>query len=557
MDLRRFQIAASTQVANRFAAYMAEPLPRLKNTIVPFYQNIVALTGSGKTLILADTIEQARFRLPRGVEPIVFWISKGKVVVSQTYENLAHGKYASLIGGYDVKPLLECKPRDIADASRGLILIATAAKFNRAEREESDLRVFTLAEDWSKEPLWNLLKQRRSDDGVKRHLIVVYDEGHNLSDQQTQLLFELDPDALICATATPEYPKMLSATIARLLDEKGYTLSDLNTVVPTSEVVASGLIKKQIMLGGYVTPMEVAISDMLEEMAEASAAAAHLGLPFRPKAIYVSETNTIDGVGIKEDTERPFKQRKARPILIWRHLVENCGVDPSDIAVYLDLKFDRSQLPPSSFNLFKPGAAEYGAFCAGDYHHIIFNLSLQEGWDDPACGFAYVDKPMGSSRQITQLIGRLLRQPGAQHYSAASLNIAHWFIRTDEKSVFKEILDEIKAKLGRDIPAEVTIAFRETRRQGEKHILEARKERVVPTPSVYSLDAQPKIKKVIRSIIDLTSPSESTIGTGNRIRVLQSVGSGDEVTEEWKESAHSNPVMARWILRRELARGHS
>jgi hypothetical protein len=26
-------------------------------------------------------------------------------------------------------------------------------------------------------------------------------------------------------------------------------------------------------------------------------------------------------------------------------------------------------------------------FMAGNYQHIIFNLSLQEGWDDPACCF--------------------------------------------------------------------------------------------------------------------------------------------------------------------------
>jgi hypothetical protein len=36
-------------------------------------------------------------------------------------------------------------------------------------------------------------------------------------------------------------------------------------------------------------------------------------------------------------------------------------------------------------------------FSAGNYKHIIFNLSLQEGWDDPACAFAYIDKSMRTS----------------------------------------------------------------------------------------------------------------------------------------------------------------
>ena len=38
---------------------------------------------------------------------------------------------------------------------------------------------------------------------------------------------------------------------------------------------------------------------------------------------------------------------------------------------------------------------------AGNFRHIIFNLSLQEGWDDPECCFAYIDKQIGSPDQVT------------------------------------------------------------------------------------------------------------------------------------------------------------
>jgi type III restriction enzyme len=61
---------------------------------VPFYQNLSSITGSGKTLILADAIEQIRSQLP--LEPIILWLSKGKVVVEQTYQNLSAGKYAEI-----------------------------------------------------------------------------------------------------------------------------------------------------------------------------------------------------------------------------------------------------------------------------------------------------------------------------------------------------------------------------------------------------------------------------------------------------------------------------
>jgi type III restriction enzyme len=103
---------------------------------------------------------------------------------------------------------------------------------------------------------------------------VVYDEGHNLSNLQTQLLMDLGPDALIAASATTRVPQALSSTIERLRREKGWGEGELVTTVPSSAVVASGLVKKHIDLGGYLTPMESAVDDLLAGMAEAEQASA-------------------------------------------------------------------------------------------------------------------------------------------------------------------------------------------------------------------------------------------------------------------------------------------
>src|SRR6267143_4070996 len=120
MELLPFQIDASTQIAERFVKYLEDPLLVTHSKIVPFYQNLSSITGSGKTLILADAVEQIRSRLP--IEPIVLWLSKGRVVVWQTFANLSTGKYAELLGGYQVKPLLDCKAADVEDSKRGLLL---------------------------------------------------------------------------------------------------------------------------------------------------------------------------------------------------------------------------------------------------------------------------------------------------------------------------------------------------------------------------------------------------------------------------------------------------
>lgn len=92
MELKSFQIEASEQIAERYESYMNDPLYIRKNEIVPFYQNLSAITGAGKTLVLADAIEQIRAMTT--TQPVVLWLSKGKVVVGQTFENLSNGKYA-------------------------------------------------------------------------------------------------------------------------------------------------------------------------------------------------------------------------------------------------------------------------------------------------------------------------------------------------------------------------------------------------------------------------------------------------------------------------------
>lgn len=553
MELLPFQIEASTQIAERFQQYMEDPLTITRSRIVPFYQNLSSITGSGKTLILADAVEQIRSRLP--IEPIVLWLSKGRVVVWQTFDNLANGKYSGLVGGFEVKTLLDCKPTDVEDSSHGLILVATVGKFNQKDKEQGDRKIFRVGLDVADKSLWDMLKARKDGHGRRRHFIVVYDEGHNLSNQQTDLLLDLGPDALIAASATLRIPEALTKIIDRLQEDKKWRENDLITTVKSATVVKSGLVKKQILLCGYLTPMEIAINELIAEMNKAATTVEKLGLEFRPKAIYVSNTNVVDGASHKEDAARPFTERMARPILIWRHLVENCGVDPKDIAVYCDLKFDPKMPKPPSFNLFDGGDSDYDQFMAGGYKHIIFNLSLQEGWDDPACCFCYIDKDMGSPDQVTQIVGRVLRQPEGKHYSASILNTAHFYIRTDEKGVFEEIIGDVRKKLTTESP-DITLIVAKSTRGGSRPTRPALKHMEVPTASINSADAKEPIREIVRMIPTYHGNTEDTVGKGGRIQVLQVIGKDSSSKEEWIEIEHSNRVTARWIFLRELQRRH-
>jgi type III restriction enzyme len=553
MELFRFQIDSASQIAERFQNYSQEPLFVTRSRPVPFYQNLSSITGSGKTVILADAIEQIRSRLP--VEPIVLWLSKGRVVVWQTYSNLSSGKYADLLGGFQTKALLDCTAADVEDASQGLLLVATVGKFNQRDKDQGDRKIFKVALDVAEMPLWELLKSRKTAEGIKRPFVVVYDEGHNLSDQQTRLLMELNPDALIVASATLRIPEALAGTIERLRRDKDWKEEDFVTSVKSKDVVKSGLVKQNILIEGYVTPMEDALHGLLKTMHQTEAEARKLGLPIRPKAIYVSNTNTVDGVPIREDMARPFNERMARPILIWRYLVEHGGVDPSEIAVYCDLKFDSKLPAPMTFNLFSGGDTDYDRFMAGNYRHIIFNLTLQEGWDDPECYLAYIDKEMGSADQVTQIVGRVLRQPGAQHYPSPLLNTASFYIRTDEKGVIEDIIDDVAKKLASEAP-EITLSISKNYSGGTRPVLDVKRPKSIPIVSVNSAAAKEPIAEITRKIPTYQNNTDDTVGKGGHIQVLQTIGNGVTSREEWIDVDHSNRVTARWIFLREIQRRH-
>ncbi len=550
IELFRFQTAASDQIAQRYATLASDDRRPMVHRFwdVPFYQALSALTGSGKTPILADAVAQIRAHMSD--EPIVLWISKSKAVIDQTFANFEPGgKYEHLLQGLLVGYLVDLSPDMIADGSSANIALATVGTFNQKDRADGTLRIHKTDEDSADEPLWTLLKERKTSDGTRRPLIVVYDEGHNLSDQQTDLLLELEPSAFLVASATMKTP----ARVARLIDrlrEHGWSDAQLITAISSKAVVEMGLVKKQIIMQGYASLMEEALDNMLEAMHRATEKAAALQAGFVPKAIYVCRTNISQEDGLADNASRPFEERKAPPILIWRYLVEHKGVDPKDIAVYCDLRLDRKHNPPpEDFVLFSGGDDDFSVFTAGNYRHIIFNLSLQEGWDDPACGFAYIDKSMGSSVQVEQIIGRALRQPGARHYGDPDLNTAHFYIRVDNKQIFPQILETVRKKIAAEIPEVKLEGFADSRERHRTRY-EPKERLTVPEIHINSSDALAPLEAALVLINDYREDGANTTGKGEMVRAVQVIGDGSKAVISTKETAHANRVLARWILRR-------
>lgn len=558
IELFDFQQQAVAQVTGRFMDYMSRRPGKVigtKLTYIPFYQALASITASGKTVIMAETVAQLLPVLP--LKPIVIWLSKGRVVVDQTLANLA-GKYRHLLAGYeDVHLLADYDRSDVEDEALALIYLATVGTFNQRSKDKSSLKLFQSDIDNADQSTWEALKDRKTASGTRRPLLIVYDEAHNLTDLQTTLLLELEPDALLLSSATPKLPQAVLKVIADLKESLNWNDGDLTTYVASKDVVEAGLVKRQILLGGYQAQMEETVDDLLAQMADADQAISNLGLSLKPKAIYVCRTNIVEGNAYKQDDpKRPFNQREAPPILIWRHLVNEKGIDPRSIAVYTSaLKFDRDYPPPPEFVNFKGGDADYANFVTGGFRHIIFNLGLQEGWDDPEVYFAYIDKSMQSNIQVEQIIGRVLRQPGARHYEAEVLNTANFYVRVDTKGVFGEIVKEVGVRLAGELP-EIQISAYDPK-QKNRPVPYAPKEAkevpyVVRNPSAA---LAPLGRLINEDLLDFRGDTTDKVrGIGAKALVQQQVGKGNDSTVEWVEREHSNVVSARWVFQTAVRR---
>ena len=571
LDLKVFQADSAKLIADRYAFFANHPFrPRKGHQPRAFFQALSALTGAGKTPILAQAVALMRGHF--AAEPIVFWMSKAKSVVAQTYTNFsAGGKYSDIIDGFRVINVSQLNPQYITDSSTPLMIMATTGLFNNRDQSEGALNIYKRDNDlFGDQSPWERLIQR-SDNGKRRPLLIVYDEGHNLSPQQTELLAELEPDAYLLASATLKLPDTFNKSVIRYIKqwvedeaddvpalERLSALNDqgapdaqrfITTAVSSDKVVDAELVKKAIQFDGSTSPMEKCLDDLMKRLDILDEEIKSYGLSVRPKAIYVCKTNIADD-GEKDDHTKPFEHRKAPPIRIWRYLVEEKGINPKDIAIYANLSFIDSN-KPDEVNLFSKGESDFDDFQAGNFQHIIFNLSLQEGWDDPACYLAYIDKSMGSSIQVEQIIGRVLRQYDAKHYENPLLNSAHFFLRVDNRSVFTEAISSVKKKLQAEgAPIEIVENFG----GGNAGVddLHPKEDIQVNLHHIY-VDSEAARERIAEIISDFPTFAEGSIDTIGQAHTTSQVveliePEKDGGTIEWKTEGHTNPVRLRWLV---------
>jgi type III restriction enzyme len=497
IELLDFQQEAASRLVDAAIAYFTKGPDIAGGRPVPFVGQLKAVTGAGKTPILADVIGRMK-------PAIILWTTKYGAVVDQTVANL-RGKYGHLLGTTNVDVI---NFRDVTNPThweyliereRGLtVIVSTVAMWNSFEKDER-LNVHRPCQDWGGQTRWNRLKLDR-----RRPLWVVYDEAHNTTTDQVELLDDLNPSGFFVASASQVKGK-LQRYLTNLPED---VRKERIIPISTRAVVEAQLLKSTISLADYDSSPEEMITEVVNRRQELEDALQAISSTVVPKAIYVVETSNT-----RAKTVEP------RPVAIWRNLTSLCKVAPATIAVCTNTK----DLPKDALRV------ENIDQLSDNFTHIIFNKRLQEGWDDPSVYVCYFDGKTESATRIQQVLGRAVRQPGARHFQEANLNTAYFFFNCPN-DLLEKITDELKEELliyKGDEPDFEPFEFKEERRAVPKIPLKEEWAGILTVPNLQpEMPAGDRLRKLIaRKTLDFGE--EDRAARGRALINVVSVATGD------------------------------
>lgn len=451
-------------------------------------------TGGGKTWLAAKSVQLVNTHLLRCEHSVILWLVPSKPIREQTIKALkdrSHPYHAALreAGPITVLDLEEAKSvtRATLDTST-TVIVATRQAF---QVEEEECRKVYQSSGALMHHFDNLSPTQRDElltdgEGCERTTpyslanvlrlrrpFVVVDEAHN---SRTELAFDMlarfRPSGVMELTATPD----LERTPTNVLHS-----------VSAAELKAEEMIKLPVVLEtepNWQQCLADAIGrrDALHKLAddERRAGAAYL----RPLVLIQSEPRragieTLDFEKVKNE------------------LITNHGIPASEIVVATGEEKGLEQIDAD----YKLGIADP----ACPVKFVITQKALAEGWD---CPFAYILVSMASLSSATaveQLLGRVLRQPGASHRQAKALNQSYAFVVSRNFAETAGALrDRLVAGAGferREVTEFVTAAKAEQARLD----LEGHAGRVVVRPVAITLSEKPDLKSVPKPVRDKVS----------------------------------------------------
>ena len=443
-----------------------EKLPKLKNKKgqlqIPPYQNkedglnnpipnicLKVPTGGGKTLIGVSSVEKINFDYFKKNTGLILWIVPTTAIYNQTLKNFRdrthfYRKVLERAGAGKVKIIEKTDAFSLQDLQEYLCVMLLMLPSANRETKES-LRMFKdsgrfisffpdsenyQANEELLSQISNLNKYNSKNTlggvkgiSVKHSLgnairiarpIVVMDEGHKAySELARKTLSGLNPKFMLELSATPNMKEHLS-----------------NVLVSVSGVK----LKEEEMIKLPINVTNAKRGDWKKTLCQAYEKLKELEKDCKT---YQKKSKKYIRPIMLIQVERTGKDQKDKKFIhsedAKKYLINHLGISEEAIKIKVSEKDelkDESLLSDTSQVQF-----------------IITKQALQEGWD---CPFAYVLAILSKAKSklaLTQLIGRILRQPYAQRTTIESLNESYIFCYN--KAV-EEIVSEIRKGLQKE-----------------------------------------------------------------------------------------------------------
>ena len=489
-------------------------------TLQPFLCRLRAITGAGKTPILALTAHH----LKTGV---ILWTTNRGAVISQTLTNLrAGGKYSALLPeGTQVFQIGEMSPSEwqqAMQATDGLtIMLSTVAAFNQ---DGDNLKIHQKYGDVTR---WDMLGGKTSD-GLVRPLYVFYDEGHGATEHQFQKLRELDPRAFILASASPLPEDLADLLSGKTPEKRRESLAARTVAVSTKEVVRAGLLKNRL----YFIDCNTAKADAIREANKKWEDLATKLRTFSRTPIACFIVN-----------------KTARGVDIWEQLVQ-LGVHSSKIAVHLngarDVIFDRQGTASSLIDTYSGKRTQDRspeALVSAGYTHIIWNLTLREGWDEPMAYVAYLDAKGGSNTDIVQKIGRFVRQPDASPFSDPDLNSAYFYFNVSDET-FTHLIAETQEEMKTD--GYEVIHIENGRRPPSSRSVNVRTPKSLPSIAPWFGDSIRDLDRIVLDHVPLFADRALQADGSIKTRVFEMAQQQEAVELRTESRRNANETVTPW-----------
>jgi type III restriction enzyme len=371
-------------------------------------------TGGGKTWLAAKSVALVNQHLLRSEFGVILWLVPSTTIREQTLRALRdreHPYHVALREAGPVTVLTLDEAKSITRAtleSSTTVIVSTVQAFRR---EDTDgLKVYesngALMSHFEHLDHAQIAELQRDENGAivcslanvlrLRRPFMIVDEAHN---NRTPLSFStfanFRPSGIMELTATPDTEK---------------TPSNVLHSVSAAELKTEHMIKLPIRLeteSDWQRCLAYAI-DCRDQLQAAAEAERRQGAPYlRPLVLIQAEPRRKD-----VETRNVEAVRK--------ELIENQNVPEHEIVIATG----ESRGLEAIAKEYEHGIAD--PRCPVKY--VITQQALAEGWDCPSAYVLVSMAELHSSTAVEQLLGRILRQPGARSRSAEVLNQSYAFV---------------------------------------------------------------------------------------------------------------------------------